>query len=214
MAIYVNGVKVAGRGNSGKSPYMLAVEGGYTGTEAEFNQQLKAIGEAVSVVKQQIEECKQIIADANNTFNTAIINAKNEIDIMVGNAANAATDAQNAADKAKDTANQALIDIEQAKQDAIKLLDGYNIENKVNRTGDKMTGSLELYADPTLPMEGATKKYVDEKTSSIVTDIFYYGTTAPTNAKLLWISSASDGTGVLKFNKPGVGWVPVPVAWS
>lgn len=46
MAIYVNGIKVAGRGISGKSPYQIAKDGGYTGTEAEFNDQLVAIGEA------------------------------------------------------------------------------------------------------------------------------------------------------------------------
>lgn len=40
MAIYVNGKKVAGLGAPGKSPYQIAVEGGYTGTEQEFNQAL------------------------------------------------------------------------------------------------------------------------------------------------------------------------------
>lgn len=48
MAIYINGVKVAGRGISGKSPYQIAASEGYTGTEAEFNTQLAAIGEAVA----------------------------------------------------------------------------------------------------------------------------------------------------------------------
>lgn len=48
MAIYINGVKVAGRGISGKSPFQIAVNEGYTGTEAEFNTQLAAIGEAVA----------------------------------------------------------------------------------------------------------------------------------------------------------------------
>jgi len=37
VAIYINGVKVAGLGVSGKSPYQIAVTGGYAGTEEEFN---------------------------------------------------------------------------------------------------------------------------------------------------------------------------------
>jgi hypothetical protein len=37
MAIYVNGKKVAGRGLSGLSPYQIAVNEGYTGTENDFN---------------------------------------------------------------------------------------------------------------------------------------------------------------------------------
>lgn len=37
MSITVNGKKVAGRGIPGKSAYQVAVEGGYTGTESEFN---------------------------------------------------------------------------------------------------------------------------------------------------------------------------------
>jgi hypothetical protein len=48
VAIYINGVKVAGRGISGKSPFQIAVNEGYTGTEAQFNAQLAAIGEAVA----------------------------------------------------------------------------------------------------------------------------------------------------------------------
>ena len=48
MAIYINGVKVAGRGISGKSPYQTAVNEGSTGTEAEFNRSLKNIGDAAA----------------------------------------------------------------------------------------------------------------------------------------------------------------------
>lgn len=38
MSITVNGKKVAGRGIPGKSPYQIATEGGFSGTESEFNQ--------------------------------------------------------------------------------------------------------------------------------------------------------------------------------
>lgn len=37
MAITINGKKVAGVGAPGKSAYQAAVDGGYTGTESEFN---------------------------------------------------------------------------------------------------------------------------------------------------------------------------------
>ena len=37
MAILINGKKVAGVGAPGKSAYQAAVDGGYTGTESEFN---------------------------------------------------------------------------------------------------------------------------------------------------------------------------------
>lgn len=49
MAIYVEDasgkrIKVAGQGRPGKSTYQTAVAEGYKGTEAEFNQQLSAVG--------------------------------------------------------------------------------------------------------------------------------------------------------------------------
>lgn len=108
MAIYVNGIKVAGRGNSGKSPYMLAVEGGYTGTETEFNAELKAIGTAVSSVTNKIEECKIIVSNAQTSFNTIINNTRTELNTLIGtttndfnnlvaNATTAATNASNSA---------------------------------------------------------------------------------------------------------------------
>lgn len=40
MAILINGKKVAGLGAPGKSAYQAAVDGGYTGTESEFNSLL------------------------------------------------------------------------------------------------------------------------------------------------------------------------------
>ena len=40
MALYVNGKKVAGIGLPGKSAYQYAVDGGYTGTEEEFQEVL------------------------------------------------------------------------------------------------------------------------------------------------------------------------------
>ena len=92
-----------------------------------------------------------------------------------------------------------------------------------------MTGYLTLNANPTNNLHAATKAYVDststeainavkqytdEKTAAIVTDIWSYGSTAPSNKKLLWIDSNAT-TGGLKFYKNTTdGWVHVPVAWQ
>lgn len=45
MAIVVNGKKVAGLGLPGKSAYQAAVDGGYIGSEQEFNAALASIGD-------------------------------------------------------------------------------------------------------------------------------------------------------------------------
>ena len=96
MAIYVNGIKVAGRGISGKSPYQIAVGEGYTGTEAEFNAQLAAIGEAVAgfdALSAQVDGAKADIEaavnQANQTVSDAledIAEAKTDINTAVANA--------------------------------------------------------------------------------------------------------------------------------
>ena len=44
MALYVNGKKVAGIGLPGKSAYQYAVDGGYAGTEEEFEEMLANAG--------------------------------------------------------------------------------------------------------------------------------------------------------------------------
>lgn len=77
-----------------------------------------------------------------------------------------------------------------------------------------MTGFLTLHANPTNNLHAATKAYVDSKTAAIVTNIWSYGSTAPSNKKLLWIDSNAT-TGGLKFYKnTSEGWVHVPVAWQ
>lgn len=45
MALIVNGKKVAGLGLPGKSAYQAAVDGGFTGSEQEFNAALASIGD-------------------------------------------------------------------------------------------------------------------------------------------------------------------------
>lgn len=55
MAIYVNKKKVAGLGKPGKSAYQIAVDGGYQGTEAEFNNAM-AFPVTIEFVNDAISE--------------------------------------------------------------------------------------------------------------------------------------------------------------
>lgn len=135
MSIYLNGIKIAGRGISGKSPYQVAVEGGYSGTEADFNAQLAAIGEAVV----GFDELRDLVK-----------NSKAEVEEAVAS-----------------------------------IPDSGNL---------------------------ATKAYVQEQMATLVTDIWYYGSTAPSNTKLFWIDSNTTTGGLKYYN--GSAWVHVPVAWS
>lgn len=52
MSVLVNGKKVAGTGPAGLSPYQVAVAGGYTGTEQEFNQQLAQLDQLFTSVSE------------------------------------------------------------------------------------------------------------------------------------------------------------------
>lgn len=47
---------------------------------------------------------------------------------------------------------------------------------------------------------------------NLMTSIWSYGATAPSNTKLLWIDS-NNTTGGLKYYN-GSAWVHVPVAWT
>lgn len=52
LSVLVNGKKVAGTGPAGLSPYQVAVAGGYTGTEQEFNQQLAQLDQLFTSVSE------------------------------------------------------------------------------------------------------------------------------------------------------------------
>lgn len=179
MAIYLNGIKVAGKGINGLSPYEIAVSGGYTGTEAEFNAQLVNIGEATKGFDELKEQVTNVKVEVTTTVNQALSDigeAKTDINTTVDSALS----------NVDTTVNQALSDIDAAVEDALNSIpDSENI---------------------------ATKAYVNEALSSVVSDIWYYGNSAPSNTKLLWIDSDST-TGGLKYYD-GSNWVHVPVAWA
>lgn len=67
MAITVNGKKVAGTGPAGLSPYQVAVAGGYTGTEQEFNQQLAQLDQLFTSVSEGKSTIAAAITDKGVT---------------------------------------------------------------------------------------------------------------------------------------------------
>ena len=79
-----------------------------------------------------------------------------------------------------------------------------------------------LKSAPSVNMDAATKKYVDDKTASIVTDIWYVSNngTPPPNAKLLWIDTASgNGNGIIKYLPSGqsntaANWIAVSAIYT
>lgn len=190
MAIYINGIKVAGRGQSGKSPYQIAVEGGYTGTEADFNTQLVNIGEAT----KGFDELKSQVENAKDEVAAAVTQAQNDI-------ATAKTDINN-------TVATAKTEIDEKVQDALaEIPDSENLATKNYVDNAIATIDLSNYYTKT-----QVDNAVSAATASIVTDIWYYGASAPSNTKLLWIDSNSSTGGLKYYN--GSSWAHVPVAWS
>lgn len=118
------------------------------------------------------------------------------------------------------------IDFDQAAIDAINNInqavsdaqdDLNDIVQSVSDTIDQKIDSINDFIEelPDDVAELANKNYVNNKiqeaTSSIVTDIWQASTTEPTNQKLLWIDTNTNG-GLKYYN--GSSWVVVPVCWS
>lgn len=208
MAIYINGIKVAGRGQSGKSPYQIAVEGGYTGTEADFNTQLVNIGEATKgfdELKSQVESAKDevaaAVAQAQNDIATAKIDINNAVIEAQKTVSSAKTDINN-------TVASAKTEIDEKVQDALaEIPDSENLATKNYVDNAIATIDLSNYYTKT-----QVDNAISAATASIVTDIWYYGASAPSNTKLLWIDSNSSTGGLKYYN--GSSWAHVPVAWS
>lgn len=186
MAIYINGIKIAGRGISGKSPYQVAVEGGYSGTEADFNAQLAAIGEAVV----GFDELQDLVENSKTEVEEAVASAREDIETLQ----------QESADL-KVEINQT---IENANTEITTI-----VNNAETRIDEKVEDALASIPDSE---NLATKAYVQEQMATLVTDIWSYGATAPSNTKLLWIDSNTTTGGLKYYN--GSAWVHVPVAWS
>ena len=121
------------------------------------------------------------------------------------------------------TVNRATATIAQAVTAAENQIDN-KVEDALSQIPDAENLATKVYVQEQLEnvqvdLTGyATETWVQNKisdaTASIVTDIWYYGSSAPSNKKLLWIDS-NTSTGGLKFYKSSSeGWVHVPVAWQ
>lgn len=105
--------------------------------------------------------------------------------------------------------NQALIAIGETRQGFdIFLTQIENEKTELEQTINNFNTNIENMA---------TKEYVDNTVDNaiaqIITDVFYYGSEAPENTKLLWIDSNEGG--VLRYyNTVDNNWIHVPVAWS
>lgn len=80
MSIKVNGKIVAGRGADGKSAYQVAVDGGYDGTEIEFNDALAKINDLPTDAYTKSEADQKF---ATNASVTSISNTVNNLQTVV-----------------------------------------------------------------------------------------------------------------------------------
>ena len=150
MAIYINGKKVAGRGVSGKSPYQVALGEGYTGTEADFNAQLAAIGEAV----KGFDELSHEVESAKEEIETAI----QQVDIVVS--------------QALTNINNAKADIAQTVETAIAEIDT-KVANAKNEIDVKVANALASIPDSE---NLVTKQFLEERLETVEVDLTGYAT--------------------------------------
>lgn len=121
----------------------------------------------------------------------------------------------------------ASIDFSQEALNAMNQINGAvstatsNINSAVASANSAIDAKIQQVSDfaNSLPSDVtslATKTYVDNAintaTSSAMTNIFYTGSSAPSNIKLLWIDTNTTTGGLKYYN--GSSWVHVPVAWS
>lgn len=171
MAVYINGVKVAGRGISGKSPYQIAVAGGYTGSEKDFNDQLVAIGDAVKGFNELSEQ---------------VASAKDEINTAVSEAQEAVNEAREAVEEASEEIDAKLAQAKQEIADA--LLEIPNSENLVVKA-DLADYALKTYVDDALASL-VTDIYVASTTAPNNTKLLWIDTTASTGGLKYYNGSA------------------------
>lgn len=76
--------------------------------------------------------------------------------------------------------------------------------------GKALSANVELSASD---VSAYSKDEVDSKLSSLTTDVYSIGTSAPSNTKLLWVDTTSGS--VLKYYNPTTkAWTQVTATWS
>ena len=131
-------------------------------------------------------------------FNEVGLATQNYVDISISNIINGAPGVL-------DTLQELALAINNDAQFFANITS--TISAKLNKSGDSMTGFLTLHANPTSNLHAATKKYVDDTTSSITTaDVpesgNLYFTTARARASISVSGDLSYNNGVISYTAP------------
>ena len=176
-SITVNGKKVAADGLPGKSAYQSAQEGGYTGTESDFNTDLAEVSS-----KQRVVDLGSIEDWTSNGEDSYVLQTEmaeelfavrdNPI-VIVGDLMGPGSQTSLYSVAMQQPAGYFLSavyhDIELKFFITTRGAVMFKTVGLLTEQGGKMTGPLTLHADPTEPLEAATKQYVDNQVGAINT---------------------------------------------
>ena len=177
-SITVNGKKVAADGLPGKSAYQAAQEGGYTGTDAEFNKDLAEVSS-----KQRVVDLGSIEDWTHNGGGSYVLQTEmveelfavrdNPI-VIVGDLMGPGSQTSLYSAAIQQPEGYLLLSavyLEIALKIVITIRGAvtFKMVGLLTEKGGKMTGPLTLQADPTEPLEAATKQYVDNQVGAINT---------------------------------------------
>lgn len=146
MSILVNGKKIAGYGLPGKSAYKSAVDGGYTGTEEEFNLMLSdyASGGVAKVIhaSKHASGGSDPISPSDIGAATAT-HTHEDLKSQINSASNDASKALSDVSEAKNTASNALSQAQKANSLANSAMD--EVSNHTHAPEDIGAATTESY---------------------------------------------------------------------
>lgn len=132
---------VGPKGGDGKSAYEQALEGGYTGTEEEFNNDLKSFSDLSIKAEQGAQQAVNAAQTAQTNAQTAQTNAQS---------------AQSYSQSAQGSAQSAA----QSAQDAASSASLANIQNKITNCLTKIPQDINLkLSNGTLTLKSGSKTY-------------------------------------------------------
>lgn len=176
-SITVNGKKVAADGLPGKSAYQAAQEGGYTGTDAEFNKDLAEVSSKQRVVDLGSIEDWPLKGDGSYVLPTEMVEelfaVRDNPIVIVGDLMGPGSQTSLYSVAMQQSAGYLLSAV--YLQIALKFFittSGnvmFEIAEFLTKKGGEVKGPLVLFRDPTEPLEAATKQYVDNQVGAINT---------------------------------------------
>lgn len=180
-------------------------------------QGLVDIENARSNAVSDVNSAKTTATSAVSSAQTTAVNAVNSAKSTATSAVSSSqTTAVNAVNSAKTTAVEE-IEALKAEIETLKATIDSNAANymKTNAT-NTMTSAGKItmnsaYA-PSSNYDVTTKTYVDTQVATKMDSVFYVGTSAPSNTKLLWIDT-STGNGVLTYYN-GSAWTRTSSVWA